>query len=74
MKHREATFASLTLALGVAGMAGLVSADAYAYAARAEAAGYQALFRLLGDQRQDRPLQAERMTGASLVAANEVTQ
>jgi hypothetical protein len=47
MKHRDGIFASLALALSVTLMAGLVGTGAYAHAAGAEAAGYQALIHVV---------------------------
>jgi hypothetical protein len=44
MKHLDGILASLALALSVTLMAGLVGTGAYASAAGAEVAGYQALF------------------------------
>jgi hypothetical protein len=44
MKHLDEILAGLAFALSVTLMAGLVGTGAYASAAGAEAAGYQALF------------------------------
>jgi hypothetical protein len=47
MKHRDGIVESLAFALSVMLMAGLVGTGAYAHAAGAEAAGYQALLHVV---------------------------